>query len=161
VFDLDDDAVTALAGRIAAARGKVLALDVPPERYQALVDELDLAADADVRLVLGAACTTAARTVEHLTAALQLRYEATRGWQDLLEVMGDRPVSLRRYVVIVDAAQLLRHEDRDRWHELVGELRSGPHCMGGGWSTLVLADHPWSWEASAFHSAGAAQTAAA
>jgi hypothetical protein len=160
---MDDDALQALAVRVAAARGLVVAVELSPDRFQGFTDELErigFAAEADVRLVLGAACTTAARAVEHLVGVLQLPYDATRGWQDMLSAIGDRAASLRQYLVVADAADLLRHEDQDRWHELVGELRGGPSCLGGGWSTLVLADHPWRWEDSWFRSAGGAQAAA-
>ncbi|MET7426000.1 hypothetical protein [Dactylosporangium sp. NPDC005555] len=53
----------------------------------------------------------------------------------------------------VVAIDLSPEEYQDRWHELVDELHGGPHCMGGGWSTLVLADHPYSWEQTPFGSA--------
>ncbi|MGI5179033.1 hypothetical protein ACQEVZ_22135 [Dactylosporangium sp. CA-152071] len=158
--EIDDDALRGLVARIAAARGKVVAVELPPDRFQGLVDELRVAAyedEADVRIVLGAACTTAARTVEHLAGVLQLPYAASRGWLDMLEAVGDRAASLRQCLVVADAADLVRHEDEDRWHELVGALFGGPYCLGGGWNTIVLADHPWRWEGTPFRSAAQAQ----
>ncbi|MFF5234817.1 hypothetical protein [Dactylosporangium sp. NPDC000521] len=161
--EIDDDALHALVTRIASARGKVVVVEVPPDRVQDLVDELQAAAyedEADVRLVLGAACTTAARAVEHLAGVLQLPYAASRGWLDLLGAVGDRAASLRQCLVVADAADLVRHEDEDRWHELVAALSGGPSCLGGGWNTLVLADHPWRWEDTPFRSAANAQRGA-
>jgi hypothetical protein len=161
VFEPADGQLRAVAARIANTPGAVVACDLPAGQIQSLVDRVDLESDHEVRLVLGAACTTAAKAIDHLVGALQLPYDATRGWIDLLDSVGDRPAALRRTVIVADAAELLKHEDQDRWRELVHQLHGGPHCLGGGWSTVALVDDPWRWKQSWFGSAAAAQAAAA
>ncbi|WP_433475626.1 hypothetical protein ACQPZP_00490 [Spirillospora sp. CA-142024] len=156
--------VDALAERVASRslRGRLAAVDLSGDESWELVNRLDIVLDlvlgdargcADARLVLGSACTTATKAVEQFVTALQLPYDAARGWGDFLEHLGERPASARSYVVVADACDLLKHEDYDRWRELVERLCSGPSCMGGGWSTLVLADHELMWEDWVFRSA--------
>ncbi|GAB3869616.1 hypothetical protein GCM10027610_129530 [Dactylosporangium cerinum] len=149
-------------GMEAPPRGHFVAVELTHDEFQEFVDEVQTAAyveDADLRVVLGAACTTAARTVEHLCGVLQLPYAASRGWHDMLEAIGDRAASLRQFVVILDATDLLKHEEQDLWHELIGHLHGGPSCMGGGWNTLVLADDPCRWEMTPFRTAAGAEQA--
>ncbi|GIJ71096.1 barstar family protein [Virgisporangium ochraceum] len=160
--DLPAD-LAAVAVRVIGGRGDVLALELAPDHLQPLLDRLDWEIDDDrvtCRLVLGAACTTAARTVEQFVAAMQLPYAASRGWADLLDHLGDRAVNRREYVVVADAADLLRHEDPGLWHRLVRDLAAGPFCLGGGWTTLVLVDDAYSWSCSRFGSAVGAERAA-
>ncbi|WP_067832714.1 barstar family protein [Actinomadura kijaniata] len=156
-----DDRTDALVERVLGERGKMMALEVSGPEVDEFVQRLDLALDVafggtvsyvGARMVLGSACTTAAKAVDQIVAALQLPYSAARGWGDLLDALGDRPVSRRECVVVADASQLLRHEDHDRWRELVGALHGGPYCLGGGWSTLVLADHGFAWQDWVFRS---------
>ncbi|MGK5558401.1 barstar family protein [Actinomadura kijaniata] len=155
------DRIDALVERVLDERGKMMALEVSGPEVDQFVWRLDAAldgafghitSDVRVRMVLGSACTTAAKAVDQIVAALQLPYPAARGWGDLLDALGDRPVSRRECVVVADASELLRHEDHDRWRELVDTLRGGPYCLGGGWSTLVLADHRFAWERWVFRS---------
>lgn len=145
------DRLDVLVEQIVGRRGRVLAVELSGEDASELVTRLDIALDdarggAEVRMVLGAACTTAAKAIEQFTSALQLPYQASRGWTDFLERLGDRPVSVRQCVIVSDACRLLAYEDCDRWQELVSDLHGGPYCMGGGWSTLILADHRTGWE---------------
>lgn len=155
------DRIDVLTERVAALPGRALRLDLSGDECSELADRLDIVLDderggAQVRSVFGAACTTAAKTVDQFVAALQLPYRATRGWTDFLAALGERPASRRSCLVIADACQLLKHEDHDRWRELVQELSGGPYCLGGGWSTLVLADHEASWRHWVFRSAATA-----
>jgi len=143
---------------LAAARGRLRVL-ARPGAVDPLVDGLRDTVDGDVRLALGRACTTATRAVEHLTGVLQLPYAATRGLGDFLDALGDRPSAERRWLVVADAAELLRHEEHEVWLDLVRDLFGGPHCLGGGWSTLVLVDDPYGWERSRFGTAAAAEAA--
>ncbi|MET7423629.1 hypothetical protein [Dactylosporangium sp. NPDC005555] len=154
------------AERVIATRGRTIIADLAQGHFEELVFELDEALELgaedriDIRFALGAACTTVARTIEHLTAALQLPYRATRSWSDFVGDAGDRSASLNQWLVVYDAADLLRYEDEDRWHELAAALGSESRSMGGGSSTLVLLDEPGRWERSRFSSAQAAQATA-
>jgi hypothetical protein len=155
--------VDAAATRVLRTFGGVVALDLDSDLVQPFLDRVDLDLDEDrttVRLVLGAACTTAARAVDQFVAALQLPYPATRGWEDLLDYLGDGSASRRMYVVVADAAGLLRYEETDVWHGLVAGVKSGPHCLGGGFTTLVLLDGDHEWSSSRFGSAAATEEAA-
>jgi hypothetical protein len=165
--DVGQDSIDTLAERVVARarRGRVAAVDLSGDESWELVNRLDIVLDivlgeargeTDVRLVLGSACTTAAKAVEQFVTAMQLPYEAARGWGDFLEHLGERPASWRSYLVVADACDLLKHEDYDRWRELVEQLCSGPSCMGGGWTTLILTDHELMWEDWVFRSAAAA-----
>jgi len=143
-----------------------VSLDDEPDGFiDAVRDQaLDLSDDhrqVQVRLVLGRACRTVHRAVPHLVAALQLPYSASRGWSDFLEAMDDRAGTLREFVIVVDAADLLRDEDLDAWRELVSSLSMPYMCLGGGWRTLVLVDSAVGWELSRFGSAAGAEAAAA
>lgn len=160
--DLPAD-VAAVAVRVLAACGDVLALELGPDHLQPLLDRLDLEIDDErvtLSLVLGAACTTAARTVDQFVTAMRLPYAASRGWADLLEHLGDRSVSRREYVIVADAADLLRFEEPGLWHRLMFEVAAGPFCLGGGWTTLVLIDDGYNWSRSRFGSAAGAERAA-
>ncbi|WP_238011218.1 hypothetical protein KZZ52_57300 [Dactylosporangium sp. AC04546] len=156
-----------LAERVLTTRGRTIIADLTPDRFDDLASEVDASLDLiaggghfDIRFALGTACTTVARTIEHLTAALQLPYQATRGWSDFVSSIGDRAASLNQWLIVYNAADLLRHEDEDRWHELVAALGSEPSHMGGGCSTLVLLDDPWRWEQSRFGNTRKTQAAA-
>ncbi|MFC5746927.1 hypothetical protein [Actinomadura rugatobispora] len=155
------DRVDALVARVMDRPGRAITLNLPPYEVGEFVRRLDIALDKvygdDVfdiaaRLVLGSACTTAAKAVDQFVAALQLPYTAARGWGDFMEALADRPSSRGECVVVADASQLLKYEDFDRWRELVQSLRSGPFCMGGGSRTLVLIDDEFMWQDWAFTS---------
>ncbi|MFB4320009.1 hypothetical protein [Actinomadura sp. 21ATH] len=157
------ESIEDLVARVTAERGTMITAVVPAYRVDVLVQRLEMVLDAafggagpdvEVRLVLGSACTTAARAVDQFVAALRLPYAAARGWGDFTDALGDRPASLRECVVVADAARLLEHEDRDLWRELVSRLHGGPHCLGGGWNTLVLADDEYAWQEWAFKAEG-------
>jgi hypothetical protein len=155
-----------LAKRALASRGRTIAADLSSDRFDDLSYELEclldlepMSARIDIRFALGTACTTVARTIEHLTAALQLPYRATRAWSDFVDSIADRSAALNQWLIVCDAADLLKHEDEDRWHELVAAASGEPHHMGGGWSTLVLLDDRWRWEQSRFGSASNAESA--
>jgi hypothetical protein len=160
--DSREDRLAAIARRVSMERGEVYAVEVAGDEVPELVNRLRsaFADEVDVRVVLGTACTTAIRAVEQIVAALQLPYPATRGWADLLAHLDDRPAALRRCVVVADAAELLKHEDLDRWRELIARLHSEPDGLGGGFGTLVLADHELMWAQSTFDAAAGAQEAA-
>jgi hypothetical protein len=156
-----------LAERVFASRGRTIAADLPRDQFDDLPGELDDVLDLepldtrlDIRFALGAACTTVARTIEQLTAALQLPYGATGAWSDFLTSAAERAATLNLWLLVYDAADLLKHEDEDRWHELVAALGSEPRQMGWGWSSLVLLDDPSRWNQSRFGSARAAEAAA-
>ncbi|TDC59020.1 hypothetical protein E1200_32615 [Actinomadura sp. GC306] len=135
-----------LAAQVQRNRGKCLALRLSTDQVQPFIDRLRWTTDdADVRMALGSACTTAIRAVQQLTAALQLPYNAASGWHEFLDALDERPAALREYLVVTDACQLLKHEDADLWHEAVRALHSGPHHLGGGWTTLILLDTPDAW----------------
>jgi len=146
--------------------GEVFALAVEVHEVDTLVDALRSAAvldgsapsDIDVRLVLGRACTTAARTVDQFAVALQLSYAASRGWGPLLDAFGERSASIREIVIVVDACKLLRHEEPELLQELCSMLRSPLRCPGGGWTTVALIDNETAWQRSRFQSAHAAAT---
>ncbi|TDB89215.1 DUF6416 domain-containing protein [Actinomadura sp. 7K534] len=126
--------------------GQVLAFAVPGNEVRKFIEHLgDALAGTDVRMALGSACTTAVKAVQHLVAALQLPYDAAEGWREFFDHLGEG-TSLRRCVVVTDACQMLEYEDPDVWHEFVTSLHGGPHCLGGGSSTLVLLDDPFAWE---------------
>jgi hypothetical protein len=140
-----------LAEEIDAVRGSVRAVNLPGDEAWELTMRLNILMDTGpydpvVRMVLGSACTTAAKTIEQFVVALQLPYAAARGWSDFLEHLGGWSASRRQCLVVAEACGLLRYEDPDRWQELVYNLYGGPHCLGGGWSTVVLADHESAWE---------------
>lgn len=160
-IDLPAD-VAAVAVRVLAACGDVLALDLGADHLQPLLDRLDLEIEERVTLslVLGGACTTAARTVDQFVTAMRLPYAASRGWADLLDHLGDRPVSRREYVLVADAADLLRFEEPELWYRLLFEVAAGPFCLGGGWTTVVLVDDGYGWSRSRFGSAAGAERAA-
>lgn len=100
------------------------------------------------------------RALEQFAAALQLRYGAARTLGEFCDSVGERSAAYRQCVIVADAADLLAGESEGLWRVLVQELFSGPHCMGGGWSTLVLVDDRDAWEKSLFGSAANAQRAA-
>jgi hypothetical protein len=154
--DSREDRLAAIARRVSMEPGEVYAVEVPGDEVPDLVHRLRTAyaGEVDVRVVLGAACPTAIRAVEQFVAALQLPYPAIRGWADFLGYLEDRPAALRQCVLIADAAELLKHEELDRWRELVAGLHNGPEFLGGGFSTLVLADHELMWAQSTFDAAG-------
>src|SRR5512142_3353524 len=113
-----------LGARVVDGLGRLVALELPEVEfpgYRQLMNHLLMTLDDDteLRLVLGRACTTAAKAIDQLVAALQLPYEAARGWGDLLDELGNQPVSPPVCVVVADATDLLRHEDRDLWRDLV------------------------------------------
>ncbi len=142
--------------------GRVVALDLPGPSpgYQELLDHLAVILDLDteVRLVLGRACATAARTIEQFVAALQLPYGSAASWEEFLREMGGgRPVWPPECVLVAEAADLLKDEDA-LWHGLVRSSCHPPSCLGQP-KTLVLADRRDRWERSAFGSAMAAEEA--
>ncbi|MEU8802145.1 DUF6416 domain-containing protein [Spirillospora sp. NPDC048819] len=140
------------AAQTQQGRGDVLAFKLSTDQMQPFIGRLvDTMDDTDVRIVLGSACTTAARAVQQFVAALQLPYNAAGGWREFLDHLGERPASLRECVVVTDACQMLKHEDADLWHEAVKSLHGGPHHLGGGWSTLVLADDAFAWDTWVFN----------
>jgi hypothetical protein len=152
-----------LGARVTGALGTLVSVELPERDfpgYQALLDHLAeiLDADVEVRMVLGRACTTAARAIDQFVAALQFPYEAARGWNDFLAEFGERPVSPPLCVVVADAADLLKHEDPDLWSDLVSRVYHPRSCMSHP-NTLVLADFPYRWERSMFGSAAAAEKA--
>ncbi|MGP4027893.1 DUF6416 domain-containing protein [Actinomadura sp. 3N407] len=135
-------------------RGDLLPFSLSTDQVQPFIRRLkDTMDDTDVRMVLGSACTTAARAVQQFVAALQLPYKAAAGWQEFLDQLDDEPASRRLCVVVTDACQMLKHEDADIWHEAVKSLHGGPHHLGGGWSTLVLVDDASAWDNWVFESA--------
>jgi hypothetical protein len=160
------DDLTPVVERICGRKGQVCALDLSPLLLQDLLSAMPLVEgdrpvyEIDTRLVLGAACTTAARAVDQVVAALQLPYLASRGWEDMFQQLGDRAASHRSYVFVADAGELLRYEELQLWHRLVAELRGGPYCLGGGWTTLVLVDDGYGWSRSRFGTAARAEEAA-
>jgi hypothetical protein len=158
------DPIDALVARVIDECGTVVTIELDPWKVDELVQRLigtmytkfdDEFNEVAVRMVLGSACTTAARAIEQFVAALQLPYGAARGWADFTDALSDRPAGLRECVVVVDAAQLLKHEVYDLWQSLVDDLhhdhRSG--CLGRGWSTLVLVDNEIEWQEWVFKSA--------
>lgn len=154
--DPGEDFLDALAGRLTGMPGRPVAVDLSAEDAWELVTRLDSALDADgvqTRMVLGAACPTTTEAIAQFVTAMQLPYRASRSWEDFLGELGERPVSQRQCLVVTDACALLRHESFDRWRELVGGVCGGPYCMGGGWTTLVLADREPAWREWVFRSA--------
>jgi hypothetical protein len=159
------DDLNSLAARIIAVRGGVVVPELSDHRYldhQAVIDRVRRLPDdeVDVRLVLGSASTTAAKAIDQFVAALQLPYEAAQGWGDFIGSFGERTGSGQQYVIVADAAELLKHEDVDLWRELIGAVCKVPSCLLPGWTTLVLADQPYRWTHSRFGTAAAAQAAA-
>lgn len=155
--------VSALIERVTSRKGQAYAVELSADLLQDLLDRMELTdagADVDVRLALGAACTTAARTVDQFVAALQLPYAASRGWEDMFHQLGEGGTSHRSYVFVADAGELLRHEEFELWHRLVDEVRGGPYCLGGGWTTVILVDDEYGWSRSRFGTAVAAEEAA-
>ncbi|MFG1866674.1 hypothetical protein [Micromonospora arborensis] len=153
-MSLDEvDRLDTLAALIAPARGRVLAVVLPGELTTDLVGRLDIAydqvndwdSDVDICVVLGAASSTAATAVAQLVAAMRMPYRAARGWSEFLDALGDRAVSGRQCVIVADAGRLLADEDPALWRDLLHQLPSGPYCVGGGWTTLVLADDDADW----------------
>jgi hypothetical protein len=139
------------ASQVAKSWGQMVALNSSAERVWPLVQRLDDVLDsADVRLVLGSACTTAMKAVQQFVAALQLPYAAAQSWTEFVKHLDNRPASRQQCIVVADACRLLKHEDHEVWRELTEALHSGPHCLGGGWSTLVLLDEETAWEEWAF-----------
>jgi hypothetical protein len=164
-IDMTDAAadVSALIERVTSRKGQAYAVELGAHRLQDLLDRVELTdaeADVDVRLALGAACTTASRTVDQFVAALQLPYAASRGWEDMFYQLGEGGTSRRRYVFVADAGELLRHEEPELWHRLVDDVRGGPYCLGGGWTTVVLVDDEYGWSRSRFGTAADAEEAA-
>ncbi len=162
------DDLAATATRVRRSYGDVLALELSAEDLQPLIDRVDAEIDdgiyvdrTKVRMVLGAACTTAARAVDQFVVAQQLPYPATRGWEDMLDHMFDRIVSRRQFVFVADAGDLLRYVESDVLHRLVSQVKSGPHCLGGGFTTVILVDDDHGWSTSRFGSAAATEAAAA
>jgi hypothetical protein len=164
----EDPELCALAARLARSPGQPIAVELHADRVQALAYQTEIEIDLTyqpgdiirpetVRLVLGSAATTCMKAVDQFVAALQLPYAASRGWAELIEEIGDRSTGNRQLVLIADAGQLLKYEDRDRWRELVRALYGGPHCLGGGWTSVVLLDDEYGWERSRFGSAAAAE----
>ncbi|WP_026402096.1 hypothetical protein [Actinomadura rifamycini] len=159
-----DDDIAALTARVIDECGALVIMKADPSDTDDLVRRLDRDLDAafgdestevTVRMVLGSACSTAARAIEHFVAALQLPYAATRGWTDFGEALNDRSTNAE-CIVITEATQLLKHEDYDLWQELVDGL--GPHdhrsgCLYRGWRTLVLIDTEFRWNEWVFNSA--------
>jgi len=139
------DVLDEIAARVKAERGKVVAISLSGADVTKLVYELEPALDTgwdavpDVRLVLGAACRTMHETIAQFVVALGLPYEASLGWDEFISGLGDRAASSRQCVVVADAQLLLADEPAAR-DELLYFVPSGPHCLGGGWSTVVLAD---------------------
>jgi hypothetical protein len=149
-----------IAERILASYGSMLALELPSVAIQSVLEQLwssdrVVSDNVDIRIVVGSACTTAARAVEHLVAALQLPYSATTSLDDVLDALLDRPSALRQIVMIGDAARFLVDEPLALWHRVADRLVDGHRCMGGGWSTLVLIDSADHWRASRFGAASA------
>ncbi|OLT10894.1 hypothetical protein BJF79_25335 [Actinomadura sp. CNU-125] len=151
-----------LIARVIDECGEVVIMELDADRVEELIQRLGPALDAalgdeftevTVRIVLGSACTTAAKAIDHFVAALQLPYGATQGWTDFREALDDRSAKAE-CVVVVNASQLLKYEDYDLWQELVDNLhhdqRSG--CLYRGWNTLVLVDTPNGWSEWAFRS---------
>jgi hypothetical protein len=77
-----------------------------------------------------------AAQVKGRRAAAALRGEPRLG---RVHLRARRGGGSRRCVVVADAQELLAADPPAR-EELLTQLPSGPHCMGGGWSTLVLAE---------------------
>jgi hypothetical protein len=159
--------VSALVERVTSRKGQAYGVELGAHQLQDLLDRVELTetepgahAETDVRLVLGAACTTAARTVDQFVAALQLPYAAGRSWEDMFHQLGEGGTGRRRYVFVADAGELLRHEEPELWHRLVDDVRGGPYCLGGGWTTVVLVDDEYGWSRSRFGTAAAAEEAA-
>ncbi|MGV9665141.1 hypothetical protein [Nocardia niigatensis] len=163
--------IEAIIERIAAGKGRVVGVEVAArDEVTHLVTRIEEAfrwgydghdgAGADVRLVLGSAGLTLERALEQIAAALQLRYGAARTLGEFCDAVGGRSAAYRECVIVADAADLLAGESEGLWRVLVQELFSGPHCMGGGWSTLVLVDDRNAWEKSVFGSAANAEHAA-
>ncbi|MEV5828280.1 hypothetical protein AB0L25_22255 [Spirillospora sp. NPDC052242] len=158
------DGIDALTARVIDECGTLITVELDGSKVGELVRRLARALDAafgdepdevTVRMALGSACTTAAKTIEQFVAALQLPYEATRGWGDFREALDDRSAKAE-CVVITDASQLLKYEDYDLWQELIDGLsphdqRSG--CLYRGWRTLVLVDHEFRWNEWVFRTA--------
>ncbi|GIJ60215.1 hypothetical protein [Virgisporangium aurantiacum] len=151
--------VAAVIRRVSSRKGRAYAVELGAHLLEDLRYEMQFT-DADVRLVLGAACTTAARAVDQFVAALQLPYPASRGWEDMFHQLGEGGTSRRRYVFVADAGELLRHEEPELWYRLVADVRGGPYCLGGGWTTVVLVDDEYGWSRSRFGTATAAEDAA-
>jgi hypothetical protein len=159
------DELAGLVERVSSRKGQAYAVELGAHRLQDLLHRIELTdvepgGDVDVRLALGAACTTAARTVDQFVAALQLPYPASRSWEDMFDQLGEGGTSRQLYVFVADAGELLRHEEPELWHRLVDGVRGGPYCLGGGWTTLVLVDDEYGWSRSRFGTAAGAEEAA-
>ncbi|MBE1533672.1 hypothetical protein [Actinomadura algeriensis] len=161
------DSIAPHIARVIDECGAVVMMELDADRVEELIQRLGAALDAalgdeftevTVRMVLGSACTTAAKAIDHFVAALQLPYGATQGWTEFREALADRSAKAE-CVVVTDASQLLEYEDYDLWQDLVDNLhhdqRSG--CLYRGWNTLVLVDTPHRWNEWAFRSHTAAE----
>jgi len=158
----DGDHIRPLIREIHARRGRPTVVALSTSQVQTVVDRLYYDIDDDrveVRLLLGRAATTASAAGAQIVAALQLPYIASHSWDDLLAEIDERSVSRREFVVVADAADLLRDEDPDKWRELVWSMCGGPYCLGGGWQSVVLIDEPLRWEQSRFGGVAGARAA--
>ncbi|XVQ06466.1 hypothetical protein ACQP1W_27835 [Spirillospora sp. CA-255316] len=144
------DPLEVLAEEVAGVHGRPVVVDLGGEDVWKLVLRLHALRghdfNSEIRMVLGSACTTAARAVEQFVTALELPYAASQGWTDFFDQLGERGVGARQYLVVADASSLLKYEDYERWKELVERICGGPYCLGGGWTTLVLADAAYRWD---------------
>jgi hypothetical protein len=136
-----------IAARVEGRPGQVVSVALAGPGVTRLIYELDIVLDTGtgyavepaVHLVLGRSCRTRAEAVAQFVAALRLPYAASLGWDEFIYELGEGSAASRRCVVVADAQELLAADPPAR-EELLTQLPSGPHCMGGGWSTLVLAD---------------------
>jgi len=131
-----------IAAQVRLRRGQVVTVELAGPDASRLCDELDIALDDGrepyVYFVLGRACRTREQAAVHFTAALRLPYAAAAGWDEFLIALGAGAASARTCVVVADAQELLA-DDPEARADLLIHLPSGPHCLGGGWTTLVLA----------------------
>jgi hypothetical protein len=154
------DPLEALAEEVAGVHGRPVMVALGGEDVWELVRRLSSVRghdiNSEVRMVLGSACTTATRAVEQFVTALEMPYAASHGWADFFDQLGERGVAARQYLVVADASSLLKYEDYERWKELVEYVCGGPYCLGGGWTTLVLADYAHRWDDWVFQAAAEA-----
>ena len=136
-----------IAAQVRAQPGRVVTVQLTGEDATRLVCDLDIALDdgsdiePGVHFVLGRSCRTREAAIAQFVAALRLPYAASEGWDDFLYQLGEGSAGSRQCVVVADAQDLLAGDPEART-ELLQNLPSGPHCLGGGWTTLVLAESP-------------------
>ncbi|MFI5914258.1 hypothetical protein [Dactylosporangium sp. NPDC051541] len=136
-----------IAKQVDARPGQVVTVALGGADATELVHALDVALDdgrdiaPEVHFVLGRGGRTREGTIAQFVAALRLPYAAAEDWDAFIYQLGEGSVGSRRCIVVADAQELLA-DDAEAREELLFHLPSGPHCLGGGWTTVVLAAGP-------------------